>query len=99
MRAILKKPDLVLVQMLEQVVPDMVVPEPQPMVHEIVVKAEAAVEPAVVALVVVPDVDDEDVEEDVDEDEEPEMDQDEPDHMEEDIDAVAPRPAQAVGIA
>ena len=83
----------------EQVVPDIVVPEPQPKVHELVVEAEVDAEPAVVAPVVVPEVDDEDVEEDVDEDEEPEMDPDEPDHMEEEIDAAALGPAPAADIA
>ena len=48
---------------------------------------------------VVPEVEDEDVEEDVDRDEEPEMDPDEPEYMEEDIDVVAPRPAPAADIA
>ena len=48
---------------------------------------------------VVPEVEDEDVEEDVDKDKEPEIDLNEPDHMEEDINAVVPRPALAANIA
>ena len=99
--AILKKlePVPVPLEMPEQVVPDIVVPESQPVVHEPFVEAEADIEPAVVAPVVIPKVDDEDIEEDVDEDEEPEMDPDEPDHMEEDIDAVAAGSAPAADTA
>ena len=89
LRAILKKPDAVLVQMLKQVVPDVVVQEPQPVVHELVVEAEENVEPAVIAPVVIPKINDEDV----DKDKDSEMD------LEEDIDAVAPGPPPATDIA
>ena len=79
--AILKKPKPVPVppEMLKQIVPDIVIPEPQPVVYEPVVEAEADIEPAVVALIVVPEVNDGNV----DKDEEPEMDPNEPDQMEE----------------
>ena len=74
LRFILKKPDPVPAQMPKQVVPDVVVLEPQSVVHEPVIEVEADIEPAVVVPVVVLEIDDEDVEENVNEDEEPEMD-------------------------
>ena len=76
LRAILKKPEPVPIPLKvpEEVVLNIVVLEPQPVVHEPVVEAKADIELALVALVVVLEVDDEDVEEDVDKDEELEMD-------------------------
>ena len=67
----------------EEVVPDVVVLESQPVVNEFVISEdglidvpdEADIEPVVLAPVVIPDMDDEDL----DEDEEPEMDSAEPD--------------------
>ena len=57
------------------------------MVYEPIIKAEEDVKPVVIALVVVPEIDDEDI----DVDEELEMDPEEPNHMEEYIDAIAPK--------
>ena len=96
LRAILKKPEPVPVspEVPEQVVPDVVVPKPQPVVHEPVIEAEADVELTVIAPVVVPEIEDEDI----DEDEELEMDPEEPEHMVEDIDAVTPGQAPTADI-
>ena len=60
LKAILKKPKPVPVspEVSEQVVPDIVIPEPQPVVHEPVIEVEADAEPAVVAPVVVLEADD-----------------------------------------
>ena len=79
----------------EHIVPNLVVPEPQPVVHEPIVESKADIKPVVVAPAAVPKVNDEDI----DEDKEPKMDPEELDHMEEDIDAVAPKSAPAVKIA
>ena len=65
------------------------------MVNKFVVEAEADIEPEVIAHVVVPEIDDDYI----DEVEEPEMDPKEPDQIDEDIDTAALGPAPAVDIA
>ena len=82
----------------EQVAPDVVIPEPQPVID--IPGAEGDLEPAILAPVVAPKMDDEDI----DEDEELEMDLEESNKIDEgqiieDIDAVAPRSIPATDIA
>ena len=79
----------------KQVVPDIIAPEPPLVVHELVVEANANIEPEVVALVVIPEVNNEDIEED----EESEIDPEETKHMNEDIDAIVPGPVPIADIA
>ena len=97
LRAILNKPEPVLIPsgMLEQVVPNIVVPEPPFVANELTAEAEADIEPTIKAPVVVPEIDDEDV----DEDEEQEMDSKESDQFDEDMDAIAPGPTPIADIA
>ena len=77
LRVILRKLEPVPPVVIEQIVPDVVVLEPQPVEDKIVYipKAKEEIELVVLAPIVIPEMDDEDL----DEDEELEMDPEEPD--------------------
>ena len=76
----------------EQVIPEVVVPKPQPVVD--ISEAEDVIEPAILAPVVVPGMDDEDIDEDPEE-----RDQIDEGEVIEDIEVVAPGPAPVADIA